>query len=585
MALLKRAGLFNSLPDGIEIHRATTLEDLRDAYTLVHEIFLSENYIGAYPGGLRVRPYEAMPSTATFVAKVDGKVVGVQSLAADVADLGVPSDRAFLVELEAAREGGRVLCEAANEAVDPEYRKSAVPTDLMRCCFAHALAAGATDLITAISPGHARFYEFLGFEKFTPIRSFSERLTDPVVLVKIDLTSLKARFLDVVADAEGDDPEAFLKAYYFESNPYCDHVERWTRESGKLFSDPEPLKVLFSDLSRLLSRCNTEQADVLEREWGVDVFNAVMDARRPPQRERHALQRTPHERKSDHQREARRLALLKHEGLFGELPGDVQVARASNADDLRGAYGLVHEIFLEQGFIRSFPGDLRVRPFEAMPSTATFIAKRNGRILGAQSLIGDTAIGLPCDRAFEDELDDLRDEGRTVCEAAAEAIAADGCRGTVATELMRCCFAQALAAGATDLITAIPPQRLGFYEFLGFEEFSEVRRYSEKLNRPVLLARIDLAGLDGRFAQIEEDDEGEAFLKRYYIEDNPYRDQVDDWAIEAERMFADTGALKALFLDASRLLTRLNLQESEAVRGQWGQEVFETIKVPAKGTS
>ena len=197
LALLRKAGLFGGDAGGAQAVRATSVEDLLTAYRLVHDAFVEKGYIHRQASGLRMRTFEALPTTATFVAKADGKVVGVQSLAMDDPQLGLPSDQAFQADLDALRGKGRVLCEATNEAVDPDWRRTSVPTELMRCCFAHALAKGCTDLITTVSPGHVRFYELLGFEQVSEVRSYSAKIEDPVAVVRFDLSALGQVLQDI----------------------------------------------------------------------------------------------------------------------------------------------------------------------------------------------------------------------------------------------------------------------------------------------------------------------------------------------------------------------------------------------------
>jgi len=274
MALLQRAGLFTALPKGVTIERATGLEDLRDAYHLVHEIFVDEGYIRPFPGELRMRAFEALPDTATLVAKADGKIVGVQSLIPDAEYVGIPSDRAFRGEIDALRSEGRRVCEAANEAVAAEYRRSAIPTELMRCCFAHAVSTGCTDVVTAVSPGHAKFYALMGFETISPVRSFSEMLRDPVVVVRFNFDTVR----DHVAKAEAQDAEdeAVLVDYYLNSNPYNDRVASWSRTAEEFFEDPQTLRELFDDLSKLLSRCNLNELRAIGQSWGEKTFVDVI---------------------------------------------------------------------------------------------------------------------------------------------------------------------------------------------------------------------------------------------------------------------------------------------------------------------
>src|SRR5689334_8413841 len=77
--LLRRMGLFGNDTKGAHIERACVFEDLRQAYQLVHDVYLGTGYIEPEPGGMRLRIFEATLETATFVAKVDGRVVGVLS--------------------------------------------------------------------------------------------------------------------------------------------------------------------------------------------------------------------------------------------------------------------------------------------------------------------------------------------------------------------------------------------------------------------------------------------------------------------------------------------------------------------------
>jgi len=273
MALLRRAGLFGVDTEGAVIRRAVTAGDLVGAYRLVHEAFLERGYIRPMPGELRIRPFEALPSMATFVADADGEIVGVQGLAVDDPDLGLPSDGAFKAEIDALRRGGRLVCEATNQAVAPAYRKSAVATELMRAMFAHALLAGCDELITTVSPGHARFFELLGFEKASPVRSYSAELDDPTILMRVNV----AQLLEWVeaADDRSDAAALFIKVRCVDGNPYREQVADWAEEAETLFGRPWDLRDLFAERSGLLDRVSDEARTVIRARWGAEVFDDV----------------------------------------------------------------------------------------------------------------------------------------------------------------------------------------------------------------------------------------------------------------------------------------------------------------------
>ena len=281
MALLRRMGLFGSDTKGAVIRRAVTIRELEAAYRLVHDAFVEREYIRPTSSGLRVRPFEALPETATFIATVGDEVVGVQSIAVNNPEMGLPSDGVFRDEIDVLRIGesaiasgsGHLVCEATNQAIAPAYRKSAVATELMRCMFAHALAVGCDELITTVSPGHARFYELLGFEQVSPVRSYSATVDDPVVVMRVNVAELIGR----AAAANDDSEEAtiFIKCRCLASNPYREKVRQWEAEAAEVFEDAEALRTLFVEKSGLLLECSDEEREAIRRCWGDALFGAV----------------------------------------------------------------------------------------------------------------------------------------------------------------------------------------------------------------------------------------------------------------------------------------------------------------------
>jgi hypothetical protein len=270
MALLKRAGLFGADTKGAVVRRAVSDEDLAAAYALVHDAFVEKGYITPQETGLRLRTTEADPQTATFVAEESGRVIGVQGLAVDSDELGLPSDGAFREEIDALRIGGRRVCEATNQAVSVEYRKTAVPTELMRCMFAHALLIGCDELITTVSPGHARFFELLGFQQISPIRSYSKEIDDPVVVMRVNVGDLIERASK--AHESQDEGTLYIRTRCLEDNPYRQQVAAWAEAAAKTFADPAALQRLFVTQGHLLETCSAEELAAIQNLWGAEVF-------------------------------------------------------------------------------------------------------------------------------------------------------------------------------------------------------------------------------------------------------------------------------------------------------------------------
>lgn len=269
----RRAGLLDQT-EAFVIKQAGTVEELHEAYALVHDVFVSQNYILPQPGGLRIRPFEALPEMATFVAKRDGRVVAVMSVVPDSQDLGLPSDKAFKPELDELRRQGRYVCECTNLAVAPDCRNTAVFLELTRCCVAHGLNAGYDDGFISISSGHAMFFEaVMGFEQFGARRDYGDRVLDFVEGMRLNLHRVEAKMLE--ADRMLGE-EAFLHDWFFQCNPHFELARRSVPEAAARFLDPELLRSLLVDQTGFLSECDEASLGALRRRWGSDVYSMVM---------------------------------------------------------------------------------------------------------------------------------------------------------------------------------------------------------------------------------------------------------------------------------------------------------------------
>jgi hypothetical protein len=152
-----------------------------------------------------------LPTTNTGVARVEGKIVGVISLAVDDPKLGLPSDAEFRAELDLLRGKTKVVCEVTNYAVAKGSRRTSIPAELMRYCITAAMHIRCTDLIATVSPTHAGFYEFLGFKIVSATRSYSVMVFDPVQVLDLDIESI---------ESGGDEAKKFVLDYFIRKNPY-----------------------------------------------------------------------------------------------------------------------------------------------------------------------------------------------------------------------------------------------------------------------------------------------------------------------------------------------------------------------------
>jgi len=265
--LLKRAGLFGADTKGCVIERACSPQDLKAAYQLVHEVFVHSGYMQPVAEGIRLRVYEVSPDTATFIAKKDGKVVGVLSVVADSVELGLPSDLSFKEELDEKRAKNLKLCEMTNQVISTEYRKSSVMTELMRAAIAYIVTEGFDLTLATVSPNHSNFYKVLGFSAISTVRSYSEKLHDPVIALCMDVSLFKPSVPIGLVDP-------FVYHLGVTCNTFITDASDWTKRARECFLNIEMLKTLVTD-HNFLKVCQPIELEYLKDRWGQELYKQV----------------------------------------------------------------------------------------------------------------------------------------------------------------------------------------------------------------------------------------------------------------------------------------------------------------------
>ena len=275
----------------------------------------------------------------------------------------------------------------------------------------------------------------------------------------------------------------------------------------------------------------------------------------------------------------RRVRLLKRAGLLGHTAKWASITRAISCEDLHQAYQLVHDVFVEKGYIEPQSGALRVRSYEASAEMATFVAKTEGRVVAVLSIVPDSDdLGLPSDRAFQEELDELRLEGRKIAEITNNAVAPEYRKTPLFMELIRACMAHALSMGIDNVFVSSNPGHAGLFRgILQAEPWGRRRKYSQKDGDLVEGTCWDLSGLEERFKAADSILGSLAFLHRSFYSENPYRRYVRPWTSMARRSFVDSQLLRLLFVERTGLLDRLSDEERSVIRRRWGPEIFDAV--------
>jgi hypothetical protein len=235
-----------------------------EAYRLVHDAFVEEGLLEANPRRLRVRPYELVPDTATFIAKSADRVIGVMSVVPDSSDLGLPSDRVFGAELGRLRRAGRKVVEITNLAVAPDFRRTSAFLELSRAVTAHVVEHGFDDGFVAVSPKHVLYFEqILRFEPWGSLRSYRTDAHDPVEGLRLDVRGFE-RALHGVDALLGDSSP--LHSWFFGENPFRGQARENQRlAEWRFFADGVPSSLMGDTRAWLSSQGEQECVALLQR--------------------------------------------------------------------------------------------------------------------------------------------------------------------------------------------------------------------------------------------------------------------------------------------------------------------------------
>lgn len=266
--------------DGAAIARAVGAIEIAGGHQFLHDWLVVQGFIEAGVAGLHLNLWDAMPESGLFLAWGGADLVAAQTAIPEGQDSSsFPSAGPFSIEIGNLRRRGGRLCELGMSAVTPAFQKSTLPAEMVRCCVAHAIATGCSQLIAAIDPWKAKQYAAWGFDVGRQIRVFSCEMPFPAVLVSLDLEGLPKTEIE----REGFAGCLSLQDYFVDCSPYLRRLERWSVQAGNAFGNAEFLRELFVRRSDLLARCSQDELETIRRAWGRSLFDqAWPDLSIPP---------------------------------------------------------------------------------------------------------------------------------------------------------------------------------------------------------------------------------------------------------------------------------------------------------------
>ena len=192
----------------------------------------------------------------------------------------------------------------------------------------------------------------------------------------------------------------------------------------------------------------------------------------------------------------------------------LQLKIAETQEELEACFAVLHDAYVDSGFMKPDPSGMRVTIYHALPTTTTLCAKYDGQVVGTISLVRESALGVPLQRIFD--LSGVREKEGHIAEVSALAVHRKFRKtgGSILFPLMKFMYEYCTTFFDTrHLVIAVNPSHIEMYESLLFFKrltANMVENYDFVNGAPAIGASLDLKEALGTF-------------ERYYASKPPRR--------------------------------------------------------------
>ena len=258
---IKRSGLLSKKLkdiDKVAIKFAETREELQQAFTLVHDVYLKEGYLKKpTKSGMFFSIFSLLPETVIIAAKSYLNVISTLTEIFDTKEFGLPMDSLYKNEVEQLRKQSRKIVELSALATSEKYRWKNLFMYIVKVMYWYSVYRGTTDILITVNPKHVSFYKniFL-FEDFGPERYYP-RVGAPAVALRIDMNTIHKKIKKAYNNLDfdcnlyayffrmtGKKPEAKLEDINIDLSPSSVHPIKRDASIIRYFLDQEPSLII-----------------------------------------------------------------------------------------------------------------------------------------------------------------------------------------------------------------------------------------------------------------------------------------------------------------------------------------------------
>jgi hypothetical protein len=252
---------------------------------------------------------------------------------------------------------------------------------------------------------------------------------------------------------------------------------------------------------------------------------------------------------------------------------------ARTRDELAQAFALVYKEYAQRGYIpKGYKSKMRLSLYNALPSTATFVGMQGTKVVAAVTLIPDTAMGIPMDKIYNDELAPFRKKGLRIAEVSQLSIDSklfppgwfsmfNFEKLMFVFKLFKLVFDYARSEDRLDeLCIAVNPKHQYLYKFLFFKQFGKLKYYGSVNKAPALALHLS----------INKNLETKSQLCRKVLYNIFYGSRVNRNLIK-NKFVLRKADLEYFFVKESDLFEKATKEQLDVIRKYYPKEEFDKI--------
>ncbi len=269
-----------------------------------------------------------------------------------------------------------------------------------------------------------------------------------------------------------------------------------------------------------------------------------------------------------------RVPVKDPEGMVFEL--------ARSQEDLETAFKLLHDVYVDQGFITPRVSGMHLIVAHALPTTSILVTKVDGKVIGTISVMRDTPLGLPMEKVFD--ISSLRRGGCRVAEFSCLAIDPNFRRSRGAEVFFPLTLYAAIFArnyfGVDYLVFNLYPHHADFYNAIFGSTHLLNNKVSAKdyLGAPATGIKLDLKNVEKFAFEKYSSQKEEKNLYHYtFVKNHSYFKFPDSTFRVINYPVMSPKNLKYFFAQKTTIFESLSLLERQVLKKYFPNETYQSL--------